>query len=74
MTAQQRAWMKWLHMGEYCYNTTYHMSIKMTPFMALYGYEAPRFMDLVFGDSRVLKAKDFLQDSQNIFRVLKGNI
>lgn len=38
---------------EYCYNTTYHMSIKMTPFMELYGYEAPSFMDLVLGDSRV---------------------
>ena len=60
MTAQQRAWVKWLHMGEYRYNTTYHMSIKMTPFMALYGYEAPSFMDLVLGDSRVPRAKDFL--------------
>ena len=60
VTAQQRAWVKWLHMGEYFYNTTYHMSIKMTPFMALYGYEAPSFMDLVLGDSRVPKEKHFL--------------
>ena len=50
------------------------MSIKMTPFMALYGYEAPSFMDLVLGDSRVPKAKHFLQDSQDILRVLKDNI
>lgn len=61
-------------MGEYCYNTTYHMSIKMTRFMALYGYEAPSFMDLVLGDSRVPKEKNFLQDSQDILRVLKENI
>ena len=49
VTTQQRAWVKWLHMGEYCYNTTYHMYINMTPFMALYGYEAPSFMDMVLG-------------------------
>jgi hypothetical protein len=24
---QQKAWVKWMHLGEYCYNTTYHMSI-----------------------------------------------
>ena len=74
VTAQQRAWVKWLCMGEYYYNTTYHMSIKMTPFMELYGYEAPSFMDLVLGNSRVPKAKHFLQDSQDILRVLKENI
>ncbi len=32
--AQQWAWVKWIHLGEYCYNTMYHMSIGMTPFKA----------------------------------------
>ena len=32
---QQRRWVKWLHLGEHCYNTTFHMSIGMTPFRAL---------------------------------------
>ena len=48
---------------EYCYNTTHHMSIGMTPFKALYGYEALNFADLVFGDSRATKAKDWVQDN-----------
>ena len=74
MTTQQRAWVKWLHMEEYYYNTTYYMSIKMTPFMVLYSYEAPSFMDLVLGDSRVPKEKHFLHDSQDILMVLKENI
>ena len=60
VTTQQRACVKWLHMGDNCYNTTYHMSIKTTPFMALYGYEAPSFMDMVLGESRVPKEKNFL--------------
>jgi hypothetical protein len=41
--------MKWLHLGEHCYNTTYHMSIGMSPFKALYGYDAPSFVDLDLG-------------------------
>ena len=66
--------MKWLHLGEYCYNTSFHMSIQMSPFMALYGYDAPNFLDLLFGDSRVPKAKDTLQECQDIMRSLKENL
>jgi hypothetical protein len=51
---------------EHCYNTTHHMSIKMSPFRALYGYDAPSFVDLAFGESRAPKAKDWLQESQDI--------
>jgi hypothetical protein len=35
---QQRTWVRWLHMGEHCYNMTYHMSIRMSPFRALYSF------------------------------------
>jgi hypothetical protein len=54
---QHRTWVKWLHLGEYCYNTTYHMSIKMTPFRALCGYDAPSFMETVFGDNRAPRSQ-----------------
>lgn len=46
----------------------------MSPFMALYGYEAPCFLDLLFGDSRVPKAKNLLEESQDIMRSLKENM
>lgn len=71
---QQKAWVRWLHLGDFCYNSTYHMSIKMSPFMALNGYEALSFIDLQFGDCRVPRAKDFLQESQDIMRSLRKNI
>jgi hypothetical protein len=45
VSGQQRAWVRWLHLGEHCYNTTFHMSIGMTPFRALYGYDAPTLID-----------------------------
>jgi hypothetical protein len=71
---QQRTWVKWLHLGEHCYNTTFHMSIGMTPFRALYGYDAPTLVDLVFGESRAPKAKDWIIESQEILKLLKENL
>lgn len=71
---QQHAWVKWLHLGEYCYNTSHHMSIGMPPFHALYGYDALSFVDLVLSDSRVPAASDFVKQSQEIIRSLKDNL
>jgi hypothetical protein len=71
---QQRMWVKWLHLGEHCYNTTFHMSIGMTPFQALYGYDAPTLADLVFGERRSPKAKDWIIKSQEILKLLKENL
>jgi len=70
VSRQQRAWIKWLHLGEHCYDTTYHMSIGMSPFRALYGYDAPSFVDLAFEERKAPKAKDWLQESQEILRVM----
>jgi hypothetical protein len=74
VSGQQRAWLRWLHLGEHCYNTTFHMSIGMAPFRTLYGYDAPTLMDIVFGDSRDPKAKDWIVESQEILKVLKENL
>lgn len=70
----QNACIKWLHLGEYFYNSTYHMSIKMTPFMALYGCDAPTILELLIIDSKVPKPKEFMQEHQDIRKILKENI
>ncbi|XP_059067504.1 uncharacterized protein LOC131858320 [Cryptomeria japonica] len=46
----------------------------MSPFMALYGYEVPSFVDLVFGDSRAPQARDMVQQGQDILKALKDNL
>ena len=61
-------------MGEFCYNTTFHMSIGMSPFKELYGYDASTFIDHIFGDSRAPKSKDWIEESQEILKVLKDNL
>ena len=50
------------------------MSIGMAPFKALYGYEPLSFMDMVLGDNRTPRAKDWLQDGKVILRSLKENL
>jgi hypothetical protein len=49
------------------------MSIRMSPFKELYGYDAPYFLDLAFWESRAPKAKYWLQENHDILRVLKEN-
>lgn len=50
------------------------MSIRMSPFMALYSYKAPSFVDLMFGDSKVSQARDMVKQCQEILRALKNNL
>jgi hypothetical protein len=49
---QQKAWVRWLQLGEYCYNTTQHISIGMSPFRALYSYDPLSFVEIAFSDSK----------------------
>ena len=50
------------------------MSIRMTPFKDLYGYEALKFANLVFRNNREPKERDWVQDSQYILKVVKENL
>lgn len=46
----------------------------MSPFRALYGYNALNFADMIFGDSKAPMAKYWIQESQYILRALKDNL
>lgn len=50
------------------------MSIKMSPFMALYEYDDLNFVDILLYDSRVPKEKVFMKENQNIMKALKGKL
>ena len=50
------------------------MSIGMSPFRELYGYDALKFYDMIFGDSRAPKAKYLVEESQEILKLLKDNL
>ena len=73
-SGQQKAWIKWFPLCEFCYNTTFHMSIGMSPFKALYGYDASPFIDHILGDSSAPNTKDWIEESQQIWKVLRDNL
>ena len=70
----RKAWIKWLHLGEFCYNTTFHMSIGMFPFKEIYGYDESTFIEHIFCDSKAPKDKDWIEESQETLKVLKDNL
>ena len=45
--AHPKKWHKWLSMAEWWYNTTFHTSLKMTPFQALYARPPPLIAELM---------------------------
>ena len=46
----------------------------MSPFKALYSYDAPNFADMIFGDCKTQKEKDWIHESQDMLRTLKNNL
>jgi hypothetical protein len=74
MCQGNRKRVKSLHLCEYCYNTTHHMPIGMSPFRALYSYDPLTFLEIVFGDSRYPMAKEWIQESRDILTKLKDHL
>ena len=52
-SSQPSNWGKWLAWAEYCYNTSWHSSIKRTPFEVVYGRSPPTLLAYVPGTARV---------------------
>nr|GEW78768.1 ankyrin repeat-containing protein [Tanacetum cinerariifolium] len=50
-----KKWARWLSWAEYCYNTSYHTSMNMTPFKVLYRRDPPHLIYYGSVPSPVLK-------------------
>ena len=46
----------------------------MPLFRELYGYDALTFSNMIFGDSRAPKSKYWVEESQEILKLLKDNL
>ena len=58
---KQPQWVKWLPLAEWWYNTSFNTASKMSPFMALYGYQPPSITSPLKGHSKVQAVEDHLQ-------------
>lgn len=66
-----KKWSEWIPLAEWWYNTTYHSTIKRSPFEALYGYSPPQ---LGYGPHLMAKnvgIEDWMQNHQLISQQLK---
>ena len=69
-----KEWVKWLPWAEWWYNTSYHSSIKMTPFEVVYGQPPPTITKYVPGYSKVDQVDKELMDRNKIIQLLKDNL
>ena len=74
MGGKPHTWMHWLGLAEYWYNTSYHSSIRMTPFEALYGFAPPIDVPYLPGDSNVEAVDIALRDREDMIQVLELNL
>lgn len=66
--------MELLPWAELWYNTTYHHSLGMSPFQALYGRTPPKIIGYQAGDSNVEAADVLLQRRDRLLRELCSNL
>lgn len=75
MTFQEpQQWCSWLALAEWWYNTTYHTSIQMTPFRALYGYSPPQVNEFSVPCNISEEARVTLEEKEAIIQKLKDSM
>ncbi|GJZ67422.1 ty3-gypsy retrotransposon protein [Tanacetum coccineum] len=67
-------WVRLLPWAEYCYNTSYHSSIKMSPYQALYGRLPLSLIPYPPGASKVAAVDEILMERNEVTRQLKQNL
>ena len=71
---KQRQWVKWLPLAKWWYNTSFHTTIKMTVFMALYGYHPPSIKSYLRETSKVQAMEYHIEHEQQVLQLLKDKL
>lgn len=74
INGQPIQWAQWLSWAEFCYNTTSHVSIKMTPFQALYGRPPPPLLRMGHGSTSVDSLEQLLREREAIMDDLRAHV
>lgn len=73
-SAKPKQWVKWLSWEEFCYNTSWHSTIKQTPFEVVYGREPPSFLAYIPGTAKVAAVEEELIRRDQVLEDLKENL
>ncbi|KAJ1703813.1 hypothetical protein LUZ63_003592 [Rhynchospora breviuscula] len=71
---KHKQWCKWVSLAEHWYNTSFHSSLKTSPFKALYGYEPQELPMLGASKEGGGDAGELIERRQNTLQVLKENL
>lgn len=71
---EPRTWERMLYLAEFCYNTSHHSSINMSPFKALYGRDVTSIHDYIPGSTTTGSIENSLLEHQRIMSSLKHSI
>ncbi|GJV03650.1 ty3-gypsy retrotransposon protein [Tanacetum coccineum] len=71
---EPRTWAKLLYLAEFCYNTSHHSSINMSPFKALYGRDVTSIHNYLPGSTATGSIENSLLEHQKIMSSLKHSI
>ena len=69
-----KQWAKWLYWAEFSYNTSPHLSIKMSPFQALYGRVPPHIVRVGHNHTTVDTLEQVLQERDAMLDELQFNM
>ncbi|KFK28310.1 hypothetical protein AALP_AA8G499800 [Arabis alpina] len=69
-----KKWAAYLPWAEFCYNSSYHSAIQMTPFKALYGRDPPSLLRFEDGSTTNANLETQLKERDAMIVILKQNI
>lgn len=69
-----KSWAMWLPWAEFSYNTSPHMSTKMSPFKVLYGCDPPHLARVGSGQTQVNSLDEWLQEREAILDDLRFHL
>jgi hypothetical protein len=64
----------WLPLTQYCYNTSFHHSTRVTPFEAMFGYSLPKLFAYIPGTTLVEVVDIQLKQREQVLQLLKENL
>lgn len=74
MHSCQTKWVQWLHLAEFWYNTSYHTSLKKSPFEVLYGHQ-PRYFGIDIVESCAIPQLDeWLKERDTMTKLLQHHL
>jgi len=71
---KQTQQVKWLPLDEWWYDTSFHTTTKMIPFMTLYGYHLPSITSSLRENSKVKAVEYHIENKQQFMQPLKDSL